>query len=142
MVASPVPVELADLIERIARHPHGLGFLHRAYLESVAVTLGVHPFVVDAARAYLETPAGRAFLIEAVRQAGDRARAGGTAPAPHGPDSGQAEAGDLIQKAAGHPRGLRYLAEGAPAEIAAVFGVHPYLVFRARGILDRHEIAS
>jgi hypothetical protein len=142
VVAASVPGELADLIERIARHPHGLGFLHRAYLESVAVTLGVHPFVVDAARAYLETADGRTFLIEAVRRAGERAKAGETAPAPHGPDSGRVEAGELIRKAEGHPRGVRYLAEGAPAEIAAAFDVHPYLVFRARGILDRHEIAS
>jgi hypothetical protein len=142
VIAAPVPAELADLIERIARHPHGLGFLHKAYLESVAVTLGVHPFVVDAARAYLETKEGRAFLIEEVRRAGDRARAGAAAPPPEGPDSGRPEAGDLIQKAEGHPRGLRYLTEGAAAEIAAAFGVHPYLVFRARGILDRHEIAS
>jgi hypothetical protein len=105
----------------------------------VAVTLGVHPFVVDATRAYLETPAGRTALIEAVRMAGERAKAGAAAPPPHGPDSGRAEAASLIEKAAGHPRGRRYLAEGAPEEIAAAFGVHPYLVFRARGILDRHE---
>jgi len=142
LVAPPLPAELTDLIERIARHPHGLGFLHKAYLESVAVTLGVHPFVVDAARAYLETPAGRAALIEAARAAGERAKTGAAAPPPHGPDSGQAEAALLIERAAGHPRGRRYLAEGAPEEIAEAFGVHPYLVFRARGILDRHEIAS
>ena len=142
MVELPLPEELSNLIERVARHPHGLGFLHQAYLESVAVTLGVHPFVVDAARAYLETPAGRNAMIEAVRKAGERAKAGAAAPPPHGPDSGQAEAAGLIERAAGHPRGRRFLAEGAPDEIAATFGVHPYLVFRARGILDRHEIAS
>lgn len=138
----PVPAELADLIERVARHPHGLGFLHKAYLESVAVMLGVHAFVVDAARAYLETPAGRADLIEAVRAAGERAKAGAPAPPPHGPDSGQAEALLLIERADADPEGRRFLAGGSPDEVAAAFGVHPYLVFRARGILDRHEVQS
>ena len=36
----------------------------------MAVTLGVHPFAVDATRALLETPRGRAELIEAVHRRG------------------------------------------------------------------------
>ena len=36
--------------------------------DSVAVTLGVHPFAVDATRALLETPHGREELIDAVRR--------------------------------------------------------------------------
>jgi hypothetical protein len=56
MVIRRLPAELADVIRRAAHYPHGLGFLHLAWADSVAVTLGVHPFAVDATRAYLETP--------------------------------------------------------------------------------------
>ncbi len=145
MSAQPLPAELADLIERIAHHPHGLGFLHQAYLESVAVTLGVHPFVVDAARAWLETPAGRAALIDEVRQAVERSRAGGgvaMSVPPGTPRPESEEAADLIHRAERHPLGLHYLCAGAPEEVAATFSVHPYLVFRARGMVERHEMPS
>jgi hypothetical protein len=68
MVIRRLPAELADVIRRAAHYPHGLGFLHQAWADSVAVTLGVHLFAVDATRAYLETPQGRAELMEAVRR--------------------------------------------------------------------------
>ena len=74
MESSRLPSELRDLIDRIAAHPHGLGFLHHAYLDGVAVTLGTHPFVVEAARELLEIPAGRAMMIEEVKQARERLR--------------------------------------------------------------------
>ncbi len=147
MVSPPLPTELADLVERIARHPHGLGFLHQAYLESVAVTLGVHPFVVDAARAYLETVDGRAVLIEEVRRAHERMRTGsegggqGAARAATvaSPTADCLAAKELVRQAEGDTRGVRFLVEGPPGEVAAAFQVHPYLVFRARGMLERHE---
>ena len=56
MVIRRLPAELADVVRRVAHYPHGLGFLHQAWIDSVAVTLGVHPFAVDATRALLETP--------------------------------------------------------------------------------------
>jgi hypothetical protein len=140
LVEKPLPEELRDLIERVARHHHGLGFLHQAYLESVAVTLKVHPFVVDAARAYLATPEGRQVMIEEVRRAHERSR-GGAPPAGTGahPELCK-EAENLIRKAQEHPHGVRILAELPPEELAAEFGVHPYIVFRARGALERQGI--
>jgi hypothetical protein len=142
VVAPPLPPELADLIERVARHPHGLGFLHQAYLESVAVTLGVHPFVVDAARAYLETAEGRASLIAEVRRAHERqAAVGPPPPAGRAAPCACHEAGGLIGAAQANPRGARLLVDAPPAEIARAFGVHPYVVVRARGILERQGMA-
>ena len=142
MAPPPLPPELAHLIERVARHPHGLGFLHQAYLESVAVTLGVHPFVVDAARAYLEIAEGRASLIAEVRRAHER-QAAGAAPAATGRAALCAchEAEGLIGAAQADPRRARLLFDAPPAEVARAFGVHTYLVLRARGILERQGMA-
>ena len=69
MVIRRLPAELADVVRRAAHYPHGLGFLHQAWVDSVAVTLGVHPFAVDATRAYLDTPGGRAELIRPAKAA-------------------------------------------------------------------------
>jgi hypothetical protein len=139
MVVRRLPAELADVVRRAAHYPHGLGFLHHAWVDSVAVTLGVHPFVVDATRAYLDTERGRAELLDAVHREQERTRA---RPLRHGPDlrtlrqcEGRARA--LIETARGDPRGLDYLALGPPEEVAGAFHVHPYLVFRARGMLER-----
>ncbi len=136
----PMPAELADLVQRVARHPHGLGFLHQAYLDSVAVTLGVHPFVVDAARAYLGTPEGRSDLIEQVRL--ERQRPPADDPAGEGEEgpSSLAEAERLIEAAARQPGGAELLAEGPAEKVAERFDVHPYLVFRARGLLERQRL--
>ena len=130
-----MPAELADLVARAARHPHGLGFVHQGYLECVAVTLGVHPFVLDAARAWLATPEGRAELIAAVNGA-----KGSPAPtAPTVPEGVSADVEALLQAARSRPRGVALLAAGAVLEVAAEFGVHPYVVFRARDEMARRE---
>jgi hypothetical protein len=129
MVIRRLPAELADVVRRAAHYPHGLGFLHQAWIDSVAVTLGVHPFAVDATRALIETPRGRAELIEAVRRERERPR-----------QDGEQRARGLIEAARQDPRGLDYLRDGPPEEVAGHFRVHPYLVFRARGILERGSI--
>ncbi|MBI5366655.1 MAG: hypothetical protein HZA54_06435 [Planctomycetes bacterium] len=156
--STPLPAELADLVERLAGQPHGLGFLHRGYLESVAVTLGVHPFVVDAARDYLETAAGRAELIEAVRHATERrhagrASAGSSPPPPPPPALAPAaaaalarEAEELIERVrAGAPSpagatGFARLTEGTLESAARDLRVHPYLILRARGMLRCRDL--
>ncbi|MGD8896541.1 MAG: hypothetical protein PVJ73_10940 [Acidobacteriota bacterium] len=139
MVIRRLPAELADVVRRTAHYPHGLGFLHQGWIDSVAVTLGVHPFAIDAVRAYLETAHGRAELIEAVRRERDRDRA---RPLPHTPrprtrHDCEERARALIEAAREDTRGLVFLAEGPPEEVAEAYHVHPYLVFRARGILER-----
>jgi hypothetical protein len=45
-----VPWTALELIRRARRHPLGLRFLMRAPLESVAITLEAHPFLVQRAR--------------------------------------------------------------------------------------------
>jgi hypothetical protein len=136
------PTELTDLIDRIAAHPHGLGFLHRAYLDSVAVTLGVHPYVVEAVRAYMETPQGRTAMIEQVREARQRAADQstsrsfpvGTAASTEGVQTKSPE--KLIEEAKEHPLGIDFLLHGPPETVAVTFAVHPFIVFRARGQLE------
>jgi hypothetical protein len=142
MVIRRLPAELADVVRRVAHYPHGLGFLHQAWIDSVAVTLGVHPFAVDATRALLETPRGRAELIEAVRRERERPR---ERPQPRTPNlrtmhDCEQRAQALIEAAREDPRGLEFLREGQPEDVAQDFHVHPYLVFRARGILERGTI--
>lgn len=136
-----VPAELADLIERVACHHRGLALLHEAYLETAAIVFKVHPFVIDAARAYLATDDGRRAMIEEVKQAQQRGGAGvedGNVPPPGaaGPEPCR-EAEELIRRAREHPQGLRALVAAPPETIAATFGVHPYIVFRALGVLER-----
>ncbi len=152
MDRNQLPSELRDLIARVAVHPHGLGFLHQGYLDNVAVTLGVHPFAIEAAREYMATPEGRAVLIDEVRRARERVTAaevsaGGPPIAPHpagsasaGTDSGKAMGPeDLITEARHHPLGLRFLIDAPPETVAVTFGVHPFIVFRARGLLSSHD---
>ena len=139
MTSRPMPPELADLIQRVARHPHGLGFLHQAYVDSVAVTLGVHPFVVDAARAYLETRPGRLDLIELVRLELKRPPAS-TSHEPGDAPSCQREVEGLIREAENDSRGVDDLDHAPLEEVAERFGVHPYLVLRARGVLERKRL--
>ena len=144
MVETAVPAELADLIERVARHHRGLALLHEAYLETAAIVFKVHPFVIDAARAYLGTDAGRRAMIEEVRQAQERGGAGFSAepvppPGAPGPEPCR-EAEELIRRARAHPQGLRSLIAAPPESIAAMFGVHLYIVFRALGFLERQGI--
>lgn len=141
MGEQPLPAELADLIERVAHHHRGLALLHEAYLETAAIVFKVHPFVIDAARAYLATHEGRREMIEEIKQAQQRGGAGmknGVVPprgAP-GPEPCR-EAEELIRRAREHQQGLRVLLSASPDTVAATFGVHPYIVFRAIGFLER-----
>jgi hypothetical protein len=139
MVIRRLPAELADVVRRTAHYPHGLGFLHQGWVDSIAVTLGVHPFAIDATRAYLETPHGRAELIEAVRRERDRRLARPLPPTQNQRTRHDCEerARALIEAAREDSRGLSFLTEGCPEEVAEAFHVHPYLVFRARGIVER-----
>jgi hypothetical protein len=136
------PGDRRELIRRVAAHPHGLGFLHLADLESVAVTLRVDPFVVAGVRAELETPAGRSRLIEEVRLA--RLDRSGTHPDPANPavppqPRPPLTARELIRAAQVHPCGPSFLVDGYWEVVAVTFQVHPDLVFRARGIIARRE---
>jgi hypothetical protein len=137
MVIRRLPAELADVVRRVAHYPHGLGFLHQAWIDSVAVTLGVHPFAVDATRALLDTPRGRAELIEAVRRERERPRERPRTPNLRTLHECERRARALIEAAREDPRGLDFLRDGPVETVAADFHVHPYLVFRARGILVR-----
>jgi hypothetical protein len=142
MVIRRLPAELADVVRRAAHYPHGLGFLHRAWVDSVAVTLGVHPFAVDATRALLETPRGRAELIEAVRRERERARERPRTPNLRTLHECEQRARALIEAVREDPRGLEFLREGPSEEVAEELHVHPYLVFRARGILERDALVE
>ena len=144
MVVRRLPAELADVVRRAAHYPQGLGFLHQGWVDSVAVTLGVHPYVIDATRAYLETKRGRAELIEAVRRERDRRLA---RPLPHLPNRRtlhdcEERARGLIDAARGDPRGEDFLVQGSPEDVAEAFHVHPYIVFRARGLLERRAVTE
>jgi hypothetical protein len=74
--------ELALLIERSAEIRRGLAFVNRAPVESVAVTLGVHPFTVDQARDRLASPALRPSILRAYSVALERRRPQATAARP------------------------------------------------------------
>lgn len=127
--------EMRELITKLAAWPHGLGFLHLADAECVAATLHVHPFTVVAAREALETPEGRARLIEEVRRERGRLAAVPAADAPprpcRVPPPIQTE-DELLNIARTHPLGFAFFQDGDPEAVAVVFGVHPDLVFRAR----------
>jgi hypothetical protein len=126
---------MRELITKLATWPHGLGFLHLADVESVSATLHVHPFTVVAAREALETPEGRAHLIEEVRR--ERARVAANPP-PRPPREGTSPCRpieteeELVEAAGKHPLGLAFFQDGDPEAVAVIFGVHPDLVFRAR----------
>jgi len=138
---SPDPQDLRELIRRVAAHHRGLAFLHQGDVESVALTLHVHPFLVVKARALLDDPDARARLIDAVRLA--RQELDRTPPAPEPPAPAAPAppccARDLIRAAEHHPYGTSFLIHGYPESVAVVFHVHPDLVFRARDILVRWQ---
>ena len=46
----PAAADVAALVDRATKHPLGVDFLLRGAPDAVAVTFGVHAFVVDAAR--------------------------------------------------------------------------------------------
>ena len=142
MSRSPDPQDLRELIRRVAALHRGLAFLHQGDLESVALTLHVHPFTVVKARALLDDPDARAHLIEAVHRA-QRELENAPPPAPQPPSPAIPAppccARDLIRAAEHHPYGTSFLVHGYPESVAVVFHVHPDLVFRARDILVRWE---
>jgi hypothetical protein len=135
--------ELRELIRRVALFQHGLGFLHQADVDCIAVTLGVHPFVVVEARRRLETPEGRALLIGALRLA--RGGAAGAAPAVPRPPRERTIPPQgtgiraLLRTADRHPLGLPFLMEAPFESVAVTFRVHPFVVLQARTLLARRE---
>ena len=50
MTITPTETEIQELIERANSHDLGIEFLLNGSLDAVAVTFGVHAFVIDAAR--------------------------------------------------------------------------------------------
>ncbi|MCE9584833.1 MAG: hypothetical protein K8T20_20270 [Planctomycetes bacterium] len=58
---SPTDPRVVDeLIERAKKHPLGVEFLSRGYLDSVAAGLETHAFTVEAARERLRNEEGQA----------------------------------------------------------------------------------
>ena len=141
MIDQDLPAELSQIVERVARHRRGLALLHQACLESAAVIFKVHPFVLEAARAYLATPHGRQVWLEEVKRAQLHPFSSSkrdTTAIPGDPGSELCrEAKELIARAREHPLGVRVLINSTPEKVAEVFGVHPYIVFRALGALER-----
>lgn len=129
--------EMRDLVARVASHPHGLGFLHLAPLDSVAVTLSVDPYVAAQARELLETPEGRELLIAEVRRAKTQ---GGEPPGPRlqpAPrvQEGTEDVADLIRRAREHPLGLRFLMRAPVESVAVTLHAHAFQVLAARDLL-------
>lgn len=142
MGESSLSPEMQRLIDKVAAWPHGLAFLHQGDLECIAVSLGVHPFVVVEARAELETSEGRARLIREVHDARKRVAAEGApakeAPLPHPePPRKISDVEELIRAAARHELGPRFLTNAPVETIAVTFEVHPRTVLRAREIVER-----
>ena len=129
----PKSFEFSRVVRRVADYPHGIAFLREAPLETVAVTLRLHPFVVEAARDLLDQPEGAALFSSALCGG----EAGGDDDAVAFPTSAEAEA--LIGAARGCPSGLEQLCEGPLEEVAFAHGVHPYVVLRARGAIERAD---
>ena len=140
---STLPRELLDLAQRVAAYPHGLGFLHLAPLETIAITLGVSAYVADQARSMLMTPEGRATLIAEVRAAKGRT-SGSTrhsnviepvAPEPATPETATSLE-ELVQRALEHPLGIRFLLDGPMETVAITLRAHVFLVLEARDMLE------
>jgi hypothetical protein len=134
----PLPPELRELVERVSIVPRSLGFLHRAPIDTIAIVLGVDPFVVDRARTMLETPEGRRLLITELRKA--RSRPPVLAPRPvetsrcAPPPAETVE--ELIHRAEEHPLGLRFLMDAPLETVAITMGSHVFLVAEARAFLQ------
>lgn len=144
MANAPMPAELVDLVSRVARYHHGLAFLHQGYADNVALTLGVHPFTVDAARLWLATHEGRAEMIAAVKAVSPELPAG-TGPLAGSDDDPGApgpEVVALLRSAQSRTAGVPFLASGPLADVAAAFGAHPYAVCRARIELERRGVTG
>ncbi len=138
----PLSPEMQRLVEKVANWPHGLGFLHQGDLECIAVSLGLHPFVVARARADLETKEGRARLIREVRLAREKRKTDGLAdeepPLPCPENLARiSDVEELIRAVSIHELGPRFLTNAPVETIAVTFEVHPRTVLRAREILEK-----
>lgn len=139
-MAETISHEYANLLRQVAHHGSGVQTLRRAILECAAVSLHLHPFVVDATRTYLDALDGWNELERALEALDDAEKVG--AEAREQLLEGESdEARSLINRAMAHSRGASFLEEGDPLEVAETFGVHPYVVFRARGTLERKSVA-
>ena len=137
--------DLELLIERVASYPHGLGFLHLAEIETIAVLLGVSAITVTDARARIETPDGRKLLIRKVREAKERMRAAGKPPSPWWMTQKQRRIKDppppktpeqLIEEIRAHELGIAFLTKAPIETLAVTFEVHPEIVLKARAIIE------
>ena len=138
MSAPRVTPEILELLERSTAIPRGLAFVHCAPLDSVAVTLGVHPHVVEHACDCLDHAEARAMMIRFFARALERRRSR-MPPAPPREEA-PADPEQLIRTAEAHPLGLEFLLH-APFETAALmFGVHPFVVLGARERLAERGI--
>jgi len=132
MTAPMVTPEVLDLLERSTAIPRGLAFVHRAPLDSVAITLGVHPSVVEHACDCLDHAEQRAMLIRHFVLALERRRSRVPPAIVREPVEDPEQ---LIADAEHHALGVQFLL-CAPFETAAItFRIHPAVVLRAREIL-------
>ncbi len=129
--------EFTTLVQQVSTCTEGLQTLREAHLDCAAVTLRLHPFVVDATRTYLSAIEGwDGFAREVEKRTTHPTGAGdGERDLLLYGKSGEAEA--LIEKAEADGRGSHFLCESEPEEVIKAFEVHPYVVFRARGSLER-----
>jgi hypothetical protein len=125
--------EIALLIERSAELRRGLAFVNRAPVESVAVTLGVHPTTVDRARDCLAAPELRPSVIREFQRA--LTRRSSASPPPPAPTT--KEEPDVLRDALCHPQGLEFVLRAPIETVAISFGVHPEEVVAARDELAR-----
>ena len=142
---APLSPELRGLVQRLSQNPRGLGFLHLAPLDTIAIVLGVDPFVVDRARAMLETKEGRARLIVEMRKARKGPPVLHPSPVEPGPHAlPPADTVDeLIRRAEEHPLGLRFLMDAPLETVAITLGSSVLLVFDAREFLrDQRGLES
>ncbi len=140
--------EVLDLVERSSALEHGLAFVRRAPVESVAITLGVHPRVVEHACDCLDRVEERAMMIRYFARARARRR---TLPPPVArvaPVATPRTAEQLIAEATrspsgrGHSLGVQFLL-CAPLETAAIlFRAHPDLVAEARELLAARGVVA
>lgn len=140
--------EVLDLVERSTALEHGLAFVRRAPVESVAITLGVHPRVVEHACDCLDRVEERAMMIRFFARARARRRTLPPKAVVHAPVATPRTAEQLIDEATrsakgrGHSLGVQFLL-CAPLETAAIlFRAHPDLVLRARELLAARGVVA
>jgi len=142
-VNPPLSPEIEQVLDHAASIPRGLAFLHRAPIEAVAIALAVDARLVVQVRRLLDDPATHAPVVVAFKAAVARWRRephpeGFRAPVPPPPAPGPEE---LLRAAEEHPLGREFFADAPLETVAVVFGVHPFLVLEARGLLEHRGIA-